>query len=187
MNIFNFEDWREQRAAMLHDEVLYMKHGESRRGEYKYREPCIINGFTREYIVPVNGQRLSSVLSRIIDAETLIMWNGTIRDPEIVQRCYENDDEMLNAYKSLQLHRLRDKNNSRNNVIHVADCCLCTWQFTGNTLFVHSRSMDVRAAGLSDPSVVNNIAKGLHADKWIIYVHQPHVYLDKTKIARRAK
>lgn len=185
MNIHNFEEWHDWRKRFIASDVATDRLATGARGQYRYTEPQIITNMSTSLLV--RSSAASERLKRIVTAETLLMWTGIIVDQEIVDTMYADDVDLLAEYRALCLSTLAGNNGSRNNIISRPKCCLCTWQYTGDTLFVHSRSMDVRAAGLSDPLVVNTIACALDAARWIIYVHQPHVYLDKTKIARRAK
>lgn len=182
LNCYNFPEWREHRRFMLKNSAT-LPIGTAHRGKYHWEGPAIITNRTNDSCF--NKEHFSEQLNRIVDSEFHLMWNGQIFDSEMVQRCYADDDELLTAYKSLQLQQLLQNNTSRNNIVQNMACCLCTWQYTGPVLFVHSRSMDVRAAGLSDPLTIARVAWNLGAHYWVLYIHQPHYYIDTTKIARR--
>lgn len=122
------------------------------------------------------------------DAEFNLMFNGIDMSPEWKAKLYENDDNLYDAYKSLNLRTLATNGNrrfSRRNIYFNKECCLCFWQLHGNELYVISRSLDVLHAGKSDLVLVNRVANELGCNKWLLVCLCPHVYNDRTKIARR--
>lgn len=177
MNIYNLDTWRDYRKQFSQGNLTTAK---SRRGIHHYAPPAIVKSDTIEVI------EMSDTLRRIVDAETDLIYNGTIRDQATIDRLYHNDEHLLHCYKQLRVYRLHGNSTSRNNIICVLGCCLSTWHFYGDELIVYSRSMDIRAAGLSDPYTVNEIALTLNAKRWTLIVAHPHIYDDTTKVARRS-
>lgn len=177
MTIFNLAEYISWKNAMLRS-----PHGEritSKRGEYIQLHAFVITDIVNPDFHLKN--------KRIENAEFSLILDGKIYDAETINYLYENDDELLAAYKRLRIRRFADCNKkSRNNVICEPKCCLAYWQINCDELSVVSRSLDMCRAGLSDVVVVNQAACLLGCKQFNITVVSPHIYMDKTKIARRA-
>lgn len=122
------------------------------------------------------------------DAEFNLIFTGTDMSPEWRAKLYGNDDDLYNAYKSLKLQTLATNGKrrfSRKNIYFNKECCLCFWQLHGDELYVVSRSLDVQRAGKSDLVLINRVAHDLGCTKWSLTCLCPHVYNDRTHIARR--
>lgn len=180
MLVMNVDEWVKHRSNLLyyHDNLPKIT---GRRGEYYAAEPVVLRSTTDGF-----KYEPSDNLKQIVNAEFSIAYNGELIDRELVlDKLYFGDTYLLGAYLNLHLKNLENKDLSRNNIILAPYCCLCSWQLFSCTLFVKSRSLDLKAAGLSDLLLVNKVAKALNAVCWQLSIDVPHIYVDDTKIARR--
>lgn len=178
MKIFNIDSYLAWRK-----DVLYLPVGElldTPRGECTVAEDFVII----DDVCPglhMNNRELE-------DAEYNLIMHGTDQTPEWKKALYHNDDELYQAYKSLNIASLATngkRRDSRKNIIFNAECCLCYWQLRGDTLRVISRSWDLQRAGFSDLVIVNRAAHELGCKKIMILSLCGHVYTDREHIARR--
>jgi len=146
------------------------------RGAYCEFEPVCIHSYDR-----INPDDLSPTAR----AEFDLVWNGAINVKSIIDKLYEYDEQLLAAYKKLNVHNLSGKDKSRNNVTVVAECCLAYWSFVNGRLTVISRSMDIQRAGITDALVVAACAHKLGAAEWMLVNLHPHVYQRRDVVARR--
>lgn len=175
MNLTEYTKWRQ---AFLNSPVGHPLS--SPRGN------CIVGeSFTIENEV-VPGWHLKN--KDLEDAEYNLIMFGQDMTPEWRERLYGNDDELYEAYKSLNVISLIKNGKrrlSRKNIIFNKECCLCYWQLHGDTLTVISRSLDVQRAGLSDIVIINRAAIELGCTNFKIITLCNHVYENRDVVARR--
>lgn len=175
MNLNEYIKWREEFLDAPKGRVLM-----SPRGECIVGEQLMITSETLEDYHLRNHE--------LEDAEYGLIFDGKDMSDEWKTRLYGDDDDLYNAYKSLNVHSLISNGKrrlSRKNIIFNKECCLCYWQLHGDELYVVSRSLDVQRAGKSDIIIVNRIAHDLGCTKWIMMCLNPHIYTDRSTIARR--
>lgn len=176
MTIDDYMNWRK---SVLFDADSFPKI-ETRRGMCS-----VVSNFIIFDNVDKNRHMLNT---QIEDAEFNLIYYGKEQSPKIKEQLYKDDDEMYNAYLNLRICRFKNAiTSSRNNVICEPKCCMNYWQLYLDTLFVVSRSLDLRCAGISDIIVANRIAAELGAQKLHIVAIAPHIYTDRKNIARRKK
>ena len=175
MTIDDYMNWRKN--ILLFDTDSFPKI-ETRRG---------MCGVVSNFIIFDNVDKNRHMLNtQIEDAEFNLIYYGKEPSPETKERLYKDDDEMYNAYLNLRICRFKNAiTSSRNNVICEPKCCMNYWQLYLDTLFVISRSLDLKCAGISDIIVANRIAAELGARKLHITAIAPHIYIDRKNIARR--
>lgn len=102
-----------------------------------------------------------------------------------------NDGWLLDSYVKLwkQINELVDnylKNpNSKNNIAYQTECCYSGVIASNDILQVQCRSTDMYFGVRSDIIVFALLAKELNCNKLIMIFHQPHYYLNTTKVNRR--
>lgn len=178
MKLFDVKSYIEWRAQQLKRPTgnIY----QTRRGEF-----VAVPQFTVQDTVQPDWHLHNRSIE---DAEFNLIWDGTITNKLVIDALYENDDELLNNYKSLHICNLANrKMSSRNNVICNTACCLSYWQLINDTFITVSRSLDLRCAGLSDVIIVNRIAHMLGCKQFVFIANCPHIYTNDNKIARRSK
>lgn len=124
----------------------------------------------------------------IEDAEFNLIFHGQDMSSEMKEKLYGNDEQLYQAYKSLNIHSLLTNGKrrmSRKNIIFNKECCLCYWQLHGDELTVISRSLDVQRAGISDLVVINRCAHDLGCKNVQLVTLNNHVYDNRDEIARR--
>lgn len=175
MNIEDYIRWRHHRLQNTHGVDV-----DTPRGPCKVFTPISIT----DCCVPpfhIKNKDLE-------DTEYNLIYHGIDMSPEWKEKLYGNDDALYDAYKSLNISTLATNGKrrfSRKNIIFNKECCLCYWQLFGNQLFVISRSLDVQRAGLSDLAIVSRAAFDLGCTAFTLQVLIPHVYNNRTEIARR--
>lgn len=175
MNLEQYIRWRENFLANPKGRLL-----QSSRGECTVGEKLMITND----VVP--GLHLDN--KGLEEAEYRLIFWGEDMTPEWKDRLYGQDDDLYNAYKSLKLFSLVNNGKrrlSRKNIIFNKECCLCYWQLHGDELYVVSRSLDVQRAGKSDIILINRAAIALGCTNWTLICLNPHVYTDRSTIARR--
>lgn len=178
MKLFTLDEYVEWRKRMLANpppDII-----ETPRGSCHRLEPFVIHDKVRP------GFHLKA--QAIEDAEFSLIYHNSVTDDQTIARLYENDDALLAAYRQLDLERRfsRRRRLSRKNIVCVPGCCLCYWQQHDQNLTAIARSLDLHRAGLSDVAVVNRIAIAQHCTDFTFHAVCPHIYTDKTKVARRA-
>ena len=175
MNLEEYIRWRDNFLANPKGRLL-----QSPRGECTVGEQFMI----KNDVVP--GLHLGN--TELEEAEYRLIFWGDDMAPEWKERLYGQDDELYNEYKSLHIFTLVNNGKrrlSRKNIIFNKECCLCYWQLHGDELYVVSRSLDLQRAGRSDIIIINRAAQALGCTKWTLVCLNPHVYTDRSTIARR--
>lgn len=179
MKLFTLGEYREWRKQMLAEPAGDTI--ETPRGSCIRLEPFIIYGKSNaDFGIHAN---------HIVDAEYALIFRNKIIDQAVIDKLYENDDALLAAYRKLDLERRFNEKRrfSRKNIVCVPECCLSYWQLHDQHLTVVSRSLDIQRAGLSDIAVVKRVALAMCASTFTFHAVCPHIYNDRTKIARRTK
>lgn len=185
MQIMSFTQYKNWRSSVLKspNSLPHTIHT-SRRGEYRQWESVCVTGDCSDDddddVLDVSVEGLA-----IAKFYTELYWSGLINDWTMCRKFYSEDEDMFHSYVGIKAQRLKDKDGSRNNIIHSDANCLTLWQFTNGTLTVYSRSSDLRRAGLTDCIAIRNIAKRLNAKTWQWFNNSPHDYTSIEKIARR--
>lgn len=175
MNIENYLDWRQAFLKLPIGDDLSTPRGD-----------CIVSD---RIIIQDNVKPDWHLKNRALeDAEFKLMFYGADMDKTMKDKLYGNDEELYQAYKSLNISSLVTNGKrrlSRKNIIFNKECCLCYWQLHGDMLTVISRSWDIQRAGLSDLVIINRIAQLLDCKRIYVIGLCNHVYKDRENIARR--
>lgn len=175
MNIENYLDWRQAFLKLPIGDDLSTPRGD-----------CIVSD---RIIIQDNVKPNWHLKNRKLeDAEFKLMFYGADMDKAMKDKLYGNDEELYQAYKSLNISSLVTNGKrrlSRKNIIFNKECCLCYWQLHGDMLTVISRSWDIQRAGLSDLVIINRIAQLLDCKRIYVIGLCNHVYKDRENIARR--
>ena len=102
-----------------------------------------------------------------------------------------DDYSLLKKYIDLwkQINNIANnyKNNkeSKNNIAYQKECCYSGFIISNDILQVQCRSSDMYFGIRSDIIIFTLLAKELGCKRIIIIMHQPHYYLNTTKVNRR--